>query len=397
MPRTDSQDVDSARKAFQSRFDQPATLVASAPGRVNLIGEHTDYNEGFVLPMAIERRTIICAAPHETGPSRIYSEALDLEVAADFSVPLSPIAGNQPERFANYILGVVQQFIERGHPSPNLDLLIHSNVPLGSGLASSAAMEVAMATLLEQFLGLQLDPLEKARMCQQAEHTFANTPCGIMDQLIACKAQPDHALLIDCRDLQSHHIPLPVKSEAAWLIVDTGVKHELASGEYAERRATCEEVVGILDLPSLRVATLGMLEEEQLTEIQRKRAAHVITENTRTLLAAEALNASDLVTFGDLMFASHDSLRDLYVVSCPELDGIVETAREMKGEGVYGARMTGGGFGGCVIVLCHPAHCERVVQGITEAYQTRFGPSVKVFETGAGAGAEIHGQPGASS
>lgn len=368
-------------------------MVASAPGRVNLIGEHTDYNEGFVLPMAVERRTFICAAPRDAGPSRIFSTSLDLEVAADFSSPLKPIARDQPERFANYVLGVVQQFIAHGQLPPNLDLLIHSDVPMGSGLASSAALEVAMATLLEHLLEFKLDPLDKARMCRQAEHEFAATPCGIMDQLIAAEAQADHALLIDCRDCQSRHIPLPNEREAAWLIVDTAVRHELADSEYAERRATCAETARIIGLPSLREATLAMLEDERLTEIQRKRAAHVITENTRTLLAADALKAGDLRTFGDLMFASHDSLRDLFVVSCPELDGIVETTRSLKGEGVYGARMTGGGFGGCAILLCEPEKCDALMSRIREAFRSQFGNEVEMFVTSAGMGAVIHENP----
>jgi galactokinase len=355
---------DDAVAAFEAGFGRPPTLVASAPGRGNIIGEHTDYNQGFVLPMALQRRTTVLAAPAASDHSTIRSTAFDAVATVDLTRPLTPFDAIDPARFANYVLGVADEFVQRGHAIPNLDVLIASDVPLGAGLSSSAALEVAFARLLADLLGLNLDPSDLARLAQRAEHAFAGTPCGIMDQLTAACAEEHHALLIDCRDEQFQPLPLPPPDQASWLIIDTGVRHELASSEYAERRATCEAAAAVLDLDSLRDATLAMLDHEHLTPTQRKRAAHVITENTRTLLAAEALRQGDLTTLGDLMFQSHDSLRDVYVVSCPELDAIVDAARGLKGRDVYGARMTGGGFGGCAIVLCATEAVDRVADSL---------------------------------
>jgi galactokinase len=354
--------------AFEARFGRRPTHAATAPGRVNLIGEHTDYNEGFALPLAIDRWTAVVAAPADRKRSSWF--ALDLDAGAELALaqPLTPLR-NAEARFANYPLGVVKQFAHRGVRVPEFDAVFASSIPIGAGLSSSASVEVATATLLEAMTGCSLSSLEKARLCQRAEHEFVGTPCGIMDMLAIVNANKDHALLLDCRCLECRPVPLPPAHEAAVLVVDSGVKRELASSAYTDRRACCEAAARALGLASLRDMTINSLGDPRLSDEQRRRAKHVIEENQRTLDAAAALECGDLESLGSLMFASHESLRDLYDVSCPELNEIVETARSigLRG-GVLGARMTGGGFGGCAIILCRTS----AVPLITEHVQSRF-------------------------
>jgi len=356
-----------AVQLFEHRFGRSPTLAAAAPGRVNLIGEHTDYNHGFVLPMAIDRQAIALADPANGRLSTFLAIDLDQEVQTDLTRPLAPL---RETRWANYALGVADQFIRRGFELPNLDLALTSTVPIGSGLASSAAVEVAVATLLEQLTGAPLDPIDKALLCRDAEHAFPATPCGIMDMLVACSARPGHALLIDCRANHARPIPLPPPDRAVLLIADTGVRHDLASGAYADRRTTCELAAARLGLDSLRDATPSAIESAGLTETEHKRALHVVLENRRTLQAARLLRASDLDAFGRLMFESHDSLRYLYEVTCPELDTLVEEARLLREQRheLYGARMTGGGFGGCAIVLCAPSAAAQTAKRLQHAF-----------------------------
>ncbi|MCZ6834379.1 MAG: galactokinase [Planctomycetota bacterium] len=386
-------------RIFTKRFGCDPRWIASAPGRVNLIGEHTDYNDGFVLPMAIDLRTRVLAAPATGDASTIRSARLDREVTIDLTRPFAPIAPGDagdpgdpgdPGVFANYVLGVINEFINLGHEPPNFDLLIDSDIPLGAGLSSSAALEVAMATLLQAILGVSLEPLETMRLCQRAEHAFPGTPCGIMDQHIVLQGQEDQALLIDCRTNKSQAMPMPPRDQATLLIANTNVRHELASGEYATRRTTCHEVARRLGVDALRDATLKMLPEVDLDATQVKRATHVIMENTRTLLAAQALRQGDLSTLGDLLFDSHASLRDLYEVSCPELDVLVDVASVMKEEGVYGARMTGGGFGGCAIILCDSTKANRVISQLKQDYTRLTSKPLEIFETKASDGSCLH-------
>jgi galactokinase len=369
-----------AYRAFEERFSRPPRFAAAAPGRVNLIGEHTDYSGGFVLPIAIDRQAVIVADLTDVPSSTLL--AIDLNEAAqvDLREPLTP---RQEPRWPNYLLGVGRQFQERGLAPPNLDVAFTSTVPIGAGLSSSAAIEVAMATLLEQIVGAELDPVDKALLCQRAEHAFPGTPCGIMDMFIATMASPDHALLIDCRSNEARPIRMPPPERAALMIVDTGVKHELAAGIYAARRATCEQAAARLGLASLRDATIEMLDEGRLTQAEHQRAMHVVRENERTRRAAQLLEAGDVEMFGELMFQSHASLRYLYEVSCPELDTLIDAAEDLRGEGpgVYGARMTGGGFGGCAIVLCHPQAVETVEHRLRDRYRTAHGRQAGVFST----------------
>jgi galactokinase len=374
-------------EAYRRRFGRAPRWAASAPGRVNLIGEHTDYNEGLVLPMAVDRRTHVLAATASGNASTIASATLGRAIEIDLSAPFEPLPRDRPGAFANYVLGVVHEFARLGHRAPNLDLLIDSDVPVGAGLSSSAALEVATATLLEAILTVRLAPMEKVRLCHRAEHAFPGTPCGIMDMYIATCATEGHALLIDCRTNEAAPIPLPPPDAAAVLVVDTGVRHELAASEYAERRATCEAAAKAIGVPALRDATLEMLRWHELAETPMKRAVHVITENSRTLLAAKALMQRDLTTFGDLLFDGHASLREMFAVSCPELDAVVDAAKTLKGRGVFGARMTGAGFGGCAIVMCEAAAAGEVAAHVSRAFQKEFGRAPECFVTGAAAGA----------
>ncbi len=368
-----------AVEAFTARFGSNPTLVAAAPGRLNIIGEHTDYNDGLVLPIAIDRWAVIAARPSANAHSTLHAVDLEETIEIDLTGDLSPIDGS----FANYVLGVVDQFAKAGHVVPNLELAISSSIAIGAGLGSSAAIETAAALACAHVTGAELDALEMAMLCRRAEHAFAGTPCGIMDMYTATHAQHGCALLLDCRTNTSRVIPLPPADKMTLLVVDTGVAHDLATGEYADRHATCQEVARLLGLSSLRDCTSAMLESEHLSDHQRRCATHVITENERVLLVTAALKLNDLEALGELMFQSHASLRDLYAVSCAELDAVVEAAAELRseaGDGVIGARMTGGGFGGCAIVCCHAQAANRITQHLQERCHTAFGATTSIFQ-----------------
>ena len=377
--------VGEAGRLFEKRFGRRPRFAASAPGRVNLIGEHTDYNDGYVLPMAIDRWAVVVADRAAAGgPSTLCGPDLGEEVTVDVTGPLAPRPGGAGS-FANYLLGVIDQF-KGGHEIPNLDLLLTSSVPLGAGLASSAAVEVATGVLLQQVLGVDLGPLELALLCQRAEHAFPGTPCGLMDMFVATHAEPGHALLIDCRTRRSRPVPMPQRVSV--LIADTGVRHELAEGAYADRRRTCAEAARKLGVPALRDALAGGLAASKLDDVHRRRARHVIDENQRTLVAAAALATGDLEALGEVMFDGHASLRDLFEVSCPELDVLVEAAAALRGDGgVIGARMTGAGFGGCVVVLGRPETTTRVAETLRRRFAERFGRRPECFAVTAAGGA----------
>lgn len=360
--------------AFEHRFGRRPTVAASAPGRVNLIGEHTDYNQGLVLPIAIDRQTVIVADQARQKQSTFWSIDLEESVQVDLTMPLAPMPGHA----ANYLLGVAQQFIERQDHVPNLDVAVSSTVPMGAGLSSSAALEVAFATVLEEVTQARLAPLAKALFCQQAEHEFPGTPCGIMDMYTAVFGQAGHALLLDCQSDTSELVPLPGRDELSILIIDTQVRHELSRGQYARRRGSCEAAARALGVPSLRDATADMVNQSGLTAELRMRALHVVTEIARTRDAADALRSRDFERFGDLMFASHDSLRDLFEVSCPELDVVVDAARSLR-DTVLGARLTGGGFGGCVVALAPSAALNQVVEHLHEVLVSTFGRPCPMF------------------
>ncbi len=377
--------VAEAVEAFTSRFGRPPRFGAAAPGRVNLIGEHTDYNNGFVLPMAIDRWAIVVTDLTPRHESTIW--AIDLKEIAqwDLTAPLVPVDAH----FANYVLGVVDQFAKLGHTVPNLDVAVTSTVPIGAGLAGSAAIEVATATLLAQVVGAKLDPIEKALLCQRAEHTFPGTPCGIMDMFIATGAQPNHALLIDCQSNSAEPIPLPPADSVTVLIANTNVRHDLAASAYAARRESCRSAAAKLGLSTLREAATEMgispiFAGRGLTDRESRCAEHVVCENERVRSAAAALGSGEIETVGGLMFDSHASLRDLYDVSCPELDLLVEVAAQMRSDGsVFGARMTGGGFGGCAVLLCRADAVTTVSDALVHRFSSRFTRPATLFTVAA--------------
>jgi len=374
---------------FQKIYGRSPRWIAAAPGRVNIIGEHTDYNDGFVLPMAIEFYSVMAADRPTDGREVItLRSTLETEVAAiDLSRPVVPSA----PKWGNYPRGVVAGFQARGIHSGGLDVLLHSTVPLGSGLSSSAALEVCTATLLEAVTGTTLDPVEKALLCQKAEHDFAGVPCGIMDQFISALGREGHLLLLDCRTRKTEIVPLQDPS-VALLIINTNVKHELSGGEYAERRAQCEEAARKLGVESLRDVTVEQLEngKSKMGELVYRRALHVIGEISRTVRAAGSVRQSDWVAVGRLMHASHVALRDDYEVSCPELDAVVEIAEGIgeKG-GVYGCRMTGGGFGGCCVALVKASSVEDISKKIAADYKARTGIAATIFASRPAAGATV--------
>ncbi|XP_074080664.1 galactokinase isoform X2 [Macrotis lagotis] len=358
-----------ARAAFRREFGSEPALAVSAPGRVNLIGEHTDYNAGLVLPMALELWTVLVGMPRSDGHISLLttSEHADEPKRVEFSVPTAekPLEPGLP-RWANYMKGVIQHY--PAGPLPGFNAVVTSSVPLGGGLSSSASLEVATYTFLQQLCPDSGAAISRAMVCQQAEHSFAGVPCGIMDQLISLFGQKDHALLIDCRSLEIHPVPLSDPGIAV-LITNSNVKHSLGSSQYPIRRQQCESAAKALGKKSLRDVDMKDLEigKELLTNLEYLRARHVVSEIQRTSEAAAALSSSNYLVFGRLMVESHNSLRDDFEVSCPELDQLVMLALSVPG--VYGSRMTGGGFGGCTVTLLEADVATRVMQHIQEQYK----------------------------
>jgi galactokinase len=345
-----------------------------APGRVNLIGDHTDYNEGFVLPVAIDLGCVIRAKPNDDGVVRLRSEALDGNVvlAADGSTQPTDVE----DVWGRYAAGVVGTLAERGRPAAGIDAVVSSTIPIGAGLSSSAALEVALGLALCDAGGFELPPLELAIACQEAEQIATGVPCGIMDQLASLAGRHNHALLIDCRSLEVTPIPLPPR--LAVLIVHSGMSRALVDSAYAERREACESVAALLGLSSLRDATLEQVADEP-------RARHVVTENARVLEAARALEDGDVAALGPLLNESHASLRDDFEVSTPELDALVEALRDA---GAIGARLTGAGFGGCVVGLAARDEADRILETAAGRYWAQTGrqPRAFVFRAVDGAG-----------
>jgi len=370
---------------FRQTYGKPPRIF-SAPGRVNLIGEHTDYNEGFVLPIAINRRTYVGAALNDSRVVQVQS--LDLNEASAFSLNQRDGLHTQKwPKWLAYIAGVAFELQNRGINLSGADLTISSDVPLGAGLSSSAALEISAAAAFLALCNESLDSTDLALTAQKAEHAYVGTLCGIMDQLTVSAAQRSHALLIDCRSLEVKPIDLNLPGTTV-VICNTNVKHELASSAYNQRRQECEEAVTILrrylpTISALRDVNPGELKEhaKELPDVLYRRARHIITENARTLEAAIALKDGDVEKFGRLMSSSHASLRDDYEVSSAELDLMVELAG--NSEGVLGARMTGGGFGGCTVNLVRAETVESFSRFITDEYWARTGiePHIYAVET----------------
>jgi galactokinase len=380
-------DPDALAREFEAAVGRSPRLYR-APGRVNLIGEHTDYNDGFVMPIALDRDTWVAAAPRDDGTLVVRSKAFNETVSINLEAGMSPtntVPVSAACPWSRYILGVARTLDCVG----GADLMIASDVPIGAGLSSSAALEVACGFALLDVAGASIDLDHLAHAAQRAEHDFAGTRCGIMDQTIACHGRADAALWLDTRSLERRWLPLPPRVRV--VVCNTMVRHELASGEYNARRADCEAGVAVLahqrpDVRALRDATLADLDaaSDRLSTRVSRRCRHVITENARVERAAEALEDGDVHRLGTLMNESHDSLRRDYEVSCTELDTMVAIARSLAG--VHGARMTGGGFGGCVVALVERAAAATVVREIARKFRSATGTTPEVWPTGAGAG-----------
>ncbi len=379
------------RSQFEQLYGETPRLF-SAPGRVNLIGEHTDYNDGFVLPMAIERRTFVAGSARSDTRVRVRSRNADSSLELDLAEPGPKRRGS----WLDYVEGTAQALLDAGFSVKGANLLIDSDVPPGAGLSASAALELAVGFALVSLAGdHDPDRVKLALAGQAAEHTYVGTLCGIMDQYVTALGRADHALLIDCRSLAFTPVPLRLGG-ACVLICDTRVKHELSSSAYNERRRQCEEGVRLIAQELASVRALRDVSESafetlalRLPPVIAKRCRHVVTENARTLQAAQLLQSGKLAELGALMYASHASLRDDYEVSCVELDEAVAAASTEAG--VYAAaRMTGGGFGGCTVTLLERSALDRVKSTIARRFEERFGATPQFLVTQASAGACEH-------
>lgn len=381
---------DRARAAFISHFGEEPAMLFRAPGRVNLIGEHTDYNDGFVLPCAIDREAVVAIGP---APGRAITA-----VASDFGDHRDSFALDEPiahadADWANYVRGMVQSLLDDGLELVGANLAIAGDVPLGSGLSSSAALEIAVGNALAEFSGHRVDPTRMAKLAQRAENDFVGCACGIMDQLISARGEADHALLIDCRSLD--YTPVAIPPGLSIIIAHSGIRHAHAGGEYNDRRQQCELAARHYSVKALRDLSFEQLEAGKggLDDISYRRARHVVTENARTEAAAAALRNGNLERLGALMTQSHASMRDDFEITVPPIDQLAAImAAPLEGQG--GARMTGGGFGGCVIAIAPDHKVPRVVRAIAENYRTPEGLPAEVFVCQPGSGAsriEDHG------
>lgn len=378
--------IGTLRSEFHAHFEGEPRFFR-APGRVNLIGEHTDYNDGFVMPTAIGFDTWVAAAPAKSGKEFVVYSAQQRQTAKFPAAEANP----QPcHDWTDYARGVKVQLEKAGVRCDGASLLVDGHVPIGAGLSSSAAIEVASAIALIDIAGASLDGTSIARLCQRAENEFVGARCGIMDQFTSLHGQRGHALMLDCRSLEFRPLPLP--GDVNLVICNTMVKHSLAAGEYNARRAQCEACVSELSKVHPGISALRDVSESDLSRNAGKlpaplarRARHVVTENTRVLLAAEALESGNMQRFGELMYQSHLSLKDEYQVSCPELDVMVELARVIPG--TIGARMTGGGFGGCTINVVEEEAVDEFVARVSRGYEQATAIKPEIYVTQANEGA----------
>ncbi len=365
---------------YSSEFKEKCEAVASAPGRVNLIGEHTDYNKGFVLPMAVERRVWAAGKPASGDVVEVASADMPGHFMAEKGL-------KRTRTWADYPLGVIWALREEGWKIPGVKIYYRGNVPLGGGLSSSAAIEVATAQLLKGLFNLPISARQMALTCQLAENQFVGMKCGAMDQMASALGEKDRALHIDCRDLKFQTVPLKIDDHKV-VIINSGVKRELAASEYNKRRNECEEAAKKLGVKSLRrVSSKDMDKIEALPEPLSRRARHVVTENERVGRAVDCVSGGDLEEFGELMNASHSSLRDDYEVSVPELDFLVDECNKVKG--VLGARLTGAGFGGCIVVLAHKDSIPTIEKKILGGYRKKFPSEPSLMTTNPADGARV--------
>jgi galactokinase len=362
---------------FAARFGA-SPRIFRAPGRVNLIGEHTDYNDGFVLPAALELATFIAIAPRRDRQMRVHSCAFDATVEIDLDDP----APASRKDWSDYVVGVALALMRAGHRLVGADMAIGGDLPMGAGLSSSAALEVAVGYALLTIAGIPVDLVALAIGCRSAENDFVGMRCGIMDQLISCCGVDGHLLLIDCRSLEMR--PVRLDPSVRIVICNTMVNHELASSTYNLRRQECEQGVALLSRALGRIAALRDVTAadiaryaDLLPETIRRRCRHVVGENARVLQAVAALESGDLALCGQLMTQSHESLRDDYEVSCPELDLMVEITNHVPG--VLGSRMTGGGFGGCTVSLVETQALDRFTEAVRRAYRDATGKAPQIF------------------
>jgi galactokinase len=379
----------------RQRFNADPAFIARAPGRVNLLGEHVDYNDGFVLPAAINRATWVAFSPAEGNQSTLV--AADLSEEVSFSPENLPTKtrsdGTELPEWAKYVAGVMWALSSAGHATPTLNAVFGSNVPRGAGLSSSAALELAFAVAWQKLGNWTLPPMDLALLCQRAENIFAGVNCGIMDQFSSACGEPDRLLFLDCRSLTWQTAPLP--ANVVIVIADTSVRRSLASGgAYNERRASCEEAVRLLSekLPgihSLRDVTLEDFNRlsSNLPELVAKRAAHVVNEIQRSQNVLKLLESGDMAQFGKLMNECHASLRDLFEVSCPELDVMVAIGQALPG--CYGARLTGAGFGGCSVNLVAAEAAQAFSDALATGYEQQTGRHPEIYICRASGGASV--------
>jgi galactokinase len=371
-------------EAFEARTGRTPTVVSRAPGRINLIGEHTDYNDGFVLPMSINRATSVALAPRDDDQVCVIS----LDFGGEHVFALGDWHGDHHPHWTRYPRGIMWLLSEKGYQFTGLDLVIGSELPIGAGVSSSASVEMAVLEALLAWLGVDtFTQAEKALMGVEVEHRFVGIPCGVMDQMASASGDAGHALLIDCRSLETELVSIP--SQAAVVVMDTAKKRGLVDSEYGLRRQQCEEAAEILGIDALRDLDIADLEQALTrlsSSVHQARVRHVVTEDDRTLQAVEALRSGDLIETGRLFNASHTSLRDDYEVSCRELDVIVALAQAQPG--CYGARMSGGGFGGCAVALVDKDLVEDFVGAVAPAYERQTGLKPDLYAVFPAAGSQ---------
>ncbi|PSV08464.1 galactokinase [Photobacterium leiognathi] len=377
--------ISNVKHAFTAVLGYQPSHLIQAPGRVNLIGEHTDYNDGFVLPCAINYQTVVAAAPRTDNIIRVVS--VDYDNATDEFDLTQPIEFQQDKMWANYIRGVVKCLLERGFTFTGADIAVTGNVPQGAGLSSSAALEVVIGQTFKVLYNLEISQADIALNGQQAENQFVGCNCGIMDQMISAEGRENHAMLLDCRSLETQAVSMP--EDMAVVIINSNKKRGLVDSEYNTRRQQCEEAASIFGVKALRDVTIEQFNAKahELDELVAKRARHVITENDRTVEAATALRNHDMKRMAELMAQSHASMRDDFEITVFEVDTLVEIVKDVIGE-QGGVRMTGGGFGGCIVALVPPTLVNEVKAAVEAKYQAATGlkESIYVCQAKDGAG-----------
>ncbi|WP_305374984.1 galactokinase [Photobacterium leiognathi] len=377
--------ISNVKHAFTAVLGYQPSHLIQAPGRVNLIGEHTDYNDGFVLPCAINYQTVVAAAPRTDNIIRVVS--VDYDNATDEFDLTQPIEFQQDKMWANYIRGVVKCLLERGFTFTGADIAVTGNVPQGAGLSSSAALEVVIGQTFKVLYNLEISQADIALNGQQAENQFVGCNCGIMDQMISAEGRENHAMLLDCRSLETQAVSMP--EDMAVVIINSNKKRGLVDSEYNTRRQQCEEAARIFDVKALRDVTIEQFNAKahELDELVAKRARHVITENDRTVEAATALRNHDMKRMAELMAQSHASMRDDFEITVFEVDTLVNIVKDVIGE-QGGVRMTGGGFGGCIVALVPPTLVDDVKAAVEAKYQAATGlkESIYVCQAKDGAG-----------